>query len=231
MAEDAAETARELPAAVLWDFDGTLVDTEPYWIQTEYELIGAYGGVWSDEQALELVGNDLLVSGAYIVEQTGIPLTPAEVVDRLLDGVIAHIRQRIPWRPGARELLDDLRAHDVPCGLVTMSYRRFVQPVLDALPPDAFACVVTGEEVGAGKPDPEPYLRGAGLLGLDPAACIAIEDSVPGADSAEAAGCTVLVVPAHVAVPSGPGRVVRDALPHDLAGLAHALGGAVGAAG
>lgn len=227
------------PAAVLWDFDGTLVDTEPYWIRTEFELIEGLGGSWSEAQALQLVGNDLLVSGQMIVAQTGIPLTPAEVVDRLLDGVIAQIRERIPWRPGARELLADLRRRGVPCGLVTMSYRSFVAPVLEALPEGTFACVVTGEEVARGKPDPEPYRRACELLALEPGACIAVEDSVPGAGSAAAAGVPVLVVPAHVPVPDAAGRVVAAELPTDLDGLAAAVSpllapageGCVGAAG
>ncbi|HEX6877284.1 MAG TPA: HAD family phosphatase, partial [Nocardioidaceae bacterium] len=117
------------PAAVLWDMDGTLVDTEPYWIESEFELVDAYGGTWSTEHALNLVGNDLLVSGRYIREHAGIDLEPADIVEELLDRVVARVEKRVPWRPGAVDLLADLRAHDVPCALVTMSYRRFVAPV------------------------------------------------------------------------------------------------------
>jgi len=201
------------PAAVLWDFDGTLVDTEPYWMAAELELVEEHGGTWSKQQGLQLVGNDLLVSGRMIIEQTGIPLTPAQVVDRLLDGVVAHIREQIPWRPGARELLADLQAHEVPCGLVTMSYPRFIEPVLTALPDGAFAAIVTGDQVAAGKPDPEAYLRAAELLGAAPSDCVAIEDSLPGATSAATAGCRVVVVPAHVPVPPHPGWAVLTDLP------------------
>lgn len=209
-----------LPAAVLWDFDGTLVDTEPYWIATERELAGEYGAGWSEEQGLQLVGNELLVSGQMIIDQTGIPLTPGQVVDRLLDGVVARLRAEIPWRPGARELLADLRAAGTRCGLVTMSYQRFVAPVLEALPGDTFACVVTGDQVSAGKPHPEAYLQAAGFLGLDPRQCLAIEDSLPGSTSAAAAGCSVLVVPAHVPVAENPAWSVRSALPTHAADLA-----------
>ncbi|MGN6250221.1 MAG: HAD family hydrolase [Marmoricola sp.] len=191
--------------AVLFDFDGTLVDTEPYWIEEEFALVESFGGTWSREHALRLVGNDLLESGRYIIEHTGVPLTPVEVVDRLLDGVVRHMAAAVPWRPGARELLAALRADGVPCGLVTMSYRRFVEPALDALPAGTFDCVVTGETVARGKPDPEPYARGAELLGLEPADCVAVEDSTPGVTSALAAGCRVLVVPNHVEVADRPG--------------------------
>ncbi|MFL6105356.1 MAG: HAD family hydrolase [Marmoricola sp.] len=201
-----------VPAAVLFDMDGTLVDTEPYWIETEFNLVAEFGGTWSMEHALNLVGNDLLVSGAYIREHGGVDLDPAEIVDRLLDGVVSRVRHQVPWQPGARELLTELNLAGVPCGLVTMSWQRFVTPILEALPPSSFATVVTGDRVELGKPHPEPYLLAAAELGVDPSDCLAIEDSNTGAKSAEAAGCTVLVVPNHVPVLEGERRVFRDSL-------------------
>ncbi|MBD8869511.1 HAD family phosphatase [Nocardioides sp. MJB4] len=192
--------------------DGTLVDTEPYWIEVEYELAERHGGRWSDQHALALVGNDLLDSGRYIREHMDIDVEPAQIVEELLDGVVARVERRVPWCPGAVELLADLRSHRVPCALVTMSYRRFVAPILAALPPDTFAEVVTGDAVTFGKPHPEPYLTAARLLGLDPGECVAIEDSNTGARSAESAGCRVIVVPNHVPVLPGERRTFRDSL-------------------
>ncbi len=186
--------------------DGTLVDTEPYWIEVEFELAEKYGGTWSHEHALELVGNDLITSGRYIREHMGIGLSPEEIVEVLLDGVVARVQQEVPWRPGARELLADLHAAHVPCGLVTMSYTRFVAPILAALEADTFSAIVTGDVVERGKPDPEPYLMAASMLGVRPGDCLAIEDSNTGTVSAVAAGCTVLVVPNHVTVAAGEGR-------------------------
>ena len=116
--------------------DGTLVDTEPYWIDTEFELAEKYGATWSREDALHLVGNDLVTSGRYIKQRMNLEQTPEEIVELLLDGVVARVQQDVPWRPGARELLAELRAAHVPCGLVTMSYTRFVAPILAALPAD-----------------------------------------------------------------------------------------------
>lgn len=214
-AEPAGQQAgpgRRRPDAVLWDMDGTLVDTEPYWIEVEYALVAEHGGTWSREHALNLVGNDLLLSGEYIREHGGVDLPAEEIVERLLDGVVARIRERVPWRPGAVELLTHLDAVGVPCGLVTMSYRRFVAPVLETLPAGAFSTVVTGDAVTVGKPHPEPYLTAAAQLGVDPADCVAIEDSNTGAKSAEAAGCAVLVVPNHVPVLEGDRRVFLDSL-------------------
>jgi HAD superfamily hydrolase (TIGR01509 family) len=192
--------------------DGTLVDTEPYWMVTERELVERYGGTWTTEDSLNLVGNDLLDSGRYIRERMGVGLEPAEIVELLLDGVIEQIERSVPWRDGAVDLLGDLKAAGVPCALVTMSYRRFVDPVLDGLPDGAFDAVVTGDAVERGKPYPDPYLKAARLLGVDPTDCLAIEDSNTGARSAETAGCTVLCVPNHVPVLEGERRLFAGSL-------------------
>jgi HAD superfamily hydrolase (TIGR01509 family) len=166
--------------AVLWDMDGTLVDTEPYWIACELELVAAYGGTWSLEHAHQLIGNALPESGEYIRKHGGVPLTGEQIVEHLLDGVAARVREHIPWRPGAQAMLASLADHGVPCALVTMSYRRLADAILTGLPPGTFATVVAGDDVTRGKPHPEPYLMAAALLGLAPADCVAIEDSPTG---------------------------------------------------
>ncbi len=203
--------------AVLWDMDGTLVDTEPYWVDTEFAMAEKYGGTWSHEHAMNLVGNALLDSGDYIRAHMGIDRTPQQIVDELLDGVVARVEESVPWRPGGQELLADLVRHGVPCALVTMSWQRFVDPILAQLPSDTFASVVTGDRVELGKPHPEPYLTAAADLGLAPEDCVAIEDSNTGATSAAAAGCTVVCVPNHVPMQEGERRVFVET----LAGLEH----------
>jgi HAD superfamily hydrolase (TIGR01509 family) len=195
--------------------DGTIVDTEPSWVAAEYALATRYGGVWSDEDGLALVGSDLLASGRYIRERMGIDLAPEQIVEELLDAVIEQVEQVVPWRPGARELLASLRAAGVPCALVTMSYARFAAPIVAALPPGTFDAVITGDAVDRGKPHPEPYLAAARALDVLAGECLAIEDSDTGATSAAAAGCTVLVSPLPFGVPPGPGRIFVE----DLAGL------------
>ncbi|WP_337692376.1 HAD family phosphatase [Nocardioides cynanchi] len=199
-------------AAVLWDMDGTLVDTEPYWMDSELALAKRYGGTWSREQALQVVGFDLLDAARLMRPQMGIDLAPEQIVEQLLDDVVARVRREVPWRPGARELLASLRTADVPCALVTMSYTRFADPIVAALPAGTFDVVITGDTVDRGKPHPEPYLAAARGLGVPAVECLAIEDSTTGAASASAAGCTVLVAPLHVSVPSGAGRVFVDSL-------------------
>jgi HAD superfamily hydrolase (TIGR01509 family) len=192
--------------------DGTLVDTEPYWIATEYAMAEKYGGTWSHEHAMNLVGSALLDSGDYIRVHMGIDRTPQQIVDELLDGVVARVEVEVPWRPGARELLADLYDQGVPCALVTMSWQRFVDPILAHLMAGTFATIVTGDRVEFGKPHPEPYLTAAAELGLAPEDCVAIEDSNTGAKSAAAAGCTVLCVPHHVPILEGERRIFVETL-------------------
>ena len=213
-----------LPAAVLWDMDGTLVDTEPYWIAAEHEIVEEHGGTWSDEFAHQLVGNDLLVSATFIKDNSAVPWEPERIVDELLARVISRVTEHVPWRPGARELLSALREQGVPSALVTMSWRSLADAVVGALPDGTFAAVVTGDEVSHGKPHPEPYRAAARLLGVSVEDCVAIEDSPTGVRSAVAAGVPTLAVPHVVAVPEIAGAVHLDTLsgltPAALADLA-----------
>jgi len=215
-----------MPAAVLWDLDGTLVDTEPQWMVAESRLVGRFGGSWRVEDGLALVGRDLLTSGRYISDRIGQALTPEAIVDELIDDMVVAVTSGLDFRPGARRLLDDVRACGVPCGLVTMSWRRLVEPILAQLPTGSFEVVITGDEVTQGKPHPEPYLAAASRLGVPPDRCIAIEDSVAGVTSAQAANCRVVAVPNRVLVPPDPGRVIVTTLVGvDLAGLVAAARG------
>ncbi len=187
--------------------DGTLVDTEPYWIECEFELVEAHGGTWSHEHAHAIVGSDLTDSGRYIRDHGGVDLPIDEIVNQLLDGVIARIRLKMPWRPGARDLLAALRTDQIPCAMVTMSWRRLADAVVAELPRGSFAATIVGDEVRRGKPHPEPYLAAARALSVSPRDCVALEDSPTGVRSATAAGCQVIVIPHIVDVP--PTRRLR----------------------
>ncbi len=200
------------PAAVLWDMDGTLVDTEPFWIRAETELVAQHGGTWTQADAHALVGSDLLDSAAYIRRVGGVDMDPVDIVNAMMERVIEQMADDPPWQPGALDLLAALRAAGVPCVLVTMSWRRLAGAVVDLLPPGTFAHIVVGDEVSRGKPHPEPYLAAAQRLGVEPAACIAIEDSPTGAASAKAAGCFVLGVPHVVEVPADTVNAVVPSL-------------------
>lgn len=220
----AAPAAAVLPAAVLWDMDGTLIDTEPYWMAEEGELIEQAGGTWTREDAEELVGNDLIRSAEIILARTPVTGTAEEVVDRLLLGVVARTRAHLPWRPGAQELLQECVAAGVPCALVTMSWAPLAAVLLESLPEGTFSAVVTGDQVTDGKPAPEPYLLAAERLGVRPADCVALEDSGTGVRSAISAGVPTVGIPHVVQIPDLAGLVSVPTLDgvtlQDLADLA-----------
>jgi HAD superfamily hydrolase (TIGR01509 family) len=213
-------THLRLPAAVFWDMDGTLVDTEPYWINAEHAIVEEAGGVWNDDYAHQLVGNDLMVSAEFIRDNSPVTLDPVEIIDELLQRVIVQVREHVPWRPGALELLAALREAGVPNALVTMSWRSLADSVVTALPEGTFTAVITGDEVEHGKPHPEPYLAAARALGVGLAESVAIEDSPTGVRSAVAAGVPTLAVPHVVPVPVTRGAVQVPSLvgitPSDL---------------
>ncbi len=200
------------PAAVLWDMDGTIVDTEPYWIECEYELVNEFGGHWDQDKAHSMVGNDLRTSAAILRDQGGVDMPIDDIVNRLLDGVISRVQRKVPWRPGARDTLIALRKAGIPCALVTMSWTRFADAVVKTLPPGTFDVVITGDEVTHGKPHPEPYLTAASRLGVRAKDCVAIEDSPTGVASAVAAGCRTFAIPNVVDVPNGRGYTVVRSL-------------------
>jgi HAD superfamily hydrolase (TIGR01509 family) len=203
------------PSAVLWDMDGTLVDTERYWIVAENDLVASDGGRWTEDDARAVLGFDMLDAAAYIRRVGGVDLEPVDIVVRMTERVTELVADRPPWQPGARELLADLHAAGVPCALVTMSWRRLAGAVVDLLPPGTFGAVVVGDEVPRGKPHPDPYLAAAAALDVDAAACVAIEDSPTGIAAARAAGCFVVGVPHIVELAAD----AVDALVPTLAGV------------
>ncbi len=225
----ANDAAPALPAGVFWDMDGTLVDTEPYWLTAETALVESYGGTWSTEDGLQLVGSSLERS-AIILQSRGVALGVDEIVDLLTDRVLEQIRVAVPWRPGARELLSALRSAGVPTALVTMSIGRMAEHVAGAMGFTAFDAIVSGDQVSSGKPDPECYLLAARLLGVDPARSVAIEDSEYGVAAAVASGMATIAVPLHVPLPASPAYTLWESLdgrtPDDLARVLDSHAGA-----
>lgn len=189
------------PAAVLWDMDGTLINSEPYWISAEIDLVESFGGEWTHDDAMAVVGSGLFNS-ARAMRAKGVELDEQTIVDRLTDQVMTHLRESgIPWRPGARELLLELREASIPTALVTMSMSLMAHHVVANLGFVGFDAVISGDDVENPKPHPQPYQVGAAALGVEIGDCIAIEDSPPGATSAFSAGATVVGVPFMVEIP------------------------------
>lgn len=218
------DPSHRLPAAVLWDMDGTLVDTEPFWLGAETDLVGTWGGEWSPEDGLRLVGQGL-ESSARILQSRGVRLSTDEIIDALTDRVLERVRAGVPWRPGARELLREIRAAGVPTALVTMSTSRMALAIAGSLDFDGFDVVVAGDQVSNPKPHPEPYLTAAQRLGVEIAECVVLEDSEPGVASGVAAGAAVVALPLHIDLPPSPRYRVRRHLEElTLADLSALLG-------
>ena len=234
LAPDSAPAAAPvLPAAVLWDMDGTIVDTEPFWMAAEGDLVTSFGGTWTHEQALTLVGQGLETSAA-ILQEAGVRMSVPEIIDTLTARVQEILDEKgPPLRPGAVELLTALSEAGVRCALVTMSLRRMAEQVVSALPSGLFELIVGGDQVTRPKPFPDAYLQACAGLDIDPATAVAIEDSPTGVRAAVAAGIPTIGVPllvslvgtgAHAVWPTLAGRT-----PDDIAAF-HAAHGAKGRA-
>jgi HAD superfamily hydrolase (TIGR01509 family) len=202
--------------------DGTLIDSEPYWIDAEMALAARFGVAWTHADGLTLVGFALDASARILIAR-GIPLSEAEIIDELVTAVAARAAANMPWLPDARALLVEAVAAGIPCALVTMSIGVLVdQFVADA--DHVFGAVVTGDQVARGKPDPEAYLVAAARLGVDPADCIAVEDSPVGVRAAHGSGAATIAVRGNEGVPVLPGVTTLTTLEGiDLASLADIL--------
>ncbi|HUR14548.1 MAG TPA: HAD family phosphatase [Mycobacteriales bacterium] len=203
-------------AAVLFDMDGLLVDSEPVWTVAEVELAQQLGGEFTPELKAAIVGTRLEVAVPTILGWYGAPTDDATVARTsawLLARMVELFGERPPLLPGVPELLGELAAAGVPTALVSSSYRVLVDAVLQhGIGP--FRTTVAGDEVTHGKPHPEPYLLAAARLEVDPARCVVLEDSPAGVASGEAAGCVVVAVPSvpGVELESAPGRLVVPTL-------------------
>lgn len=179
-------------AAVLWDMDGTLIDSEPLWLEAEQAMLDRFGLQMGADTAERMVGSGLWQAAAHF-QQLGVPLSADEIVADWARAVAEGMQREVPaWRPGARELLVSLNEAGIPCALVTMSVRSLADAVVMKLPQGAFTAVIAGDEVEHEKPHPDPYLRGAASLRVPIERCLAFEDSPTGLRSAHSAGAVAV---------------------------------------
>jgi HAD superfamily hydrolase (TIGR01509 family) len=197
---------------VLFDMDGLLVDTEPLWFEVETTVMARLGGQWDPADQQNLIGGSLARSVDYLLSKAARPASRETVARWMVGGMVELLDSRpIAALPGARRLVAEVAAAGVPYALVTSSERVVMEAVLRQLKV-TFPVIVTGDDVAATKPDPEPYRQAAARLGADPRRCAAIEDSPNGVASAQAAGCLTIAVPNLVPIPPGPGRLVVGSL-------------------
>ena len=203
-------------AAVLFDMDGVLVDSEPLWLDVERTIMHGLGARWSRADQQRCVGGPLRRTAEYMLTSAGLAahsMTGVAALEQaLIDGMADRLTAAAPLRPGAARLLAELAAADMPTALVTSSYRNLADLVLGHLGHDAVSVSVAGDEVRRRKPHPEPYLTAASLLDVDPRDCVVLEDSQPGLAAAAAAGCRCVGVPDTVSIGTAPGLVVIDSL-------------------
>jgi HAD superfamily hydrolase (TIGR01509 family) len=211
-AQEAALNPRR-PAAILFDMDGTLVDSEKVWDVALSELAAEAGGELSPGARDAMIGSSIARSMQILHDDLGQPWRDAAAdAARLTERVHELFGDGLIWRPGAKELLAVVRSAGLPTALVTSTGRRLVEVALDTLGRRSFDVVVCGDEVTAAKPDPAPYRMAAELLGVPIEECVAIEDSPTGVASARASGAAVLAVPCELDLPPLDGVVQRDSL-------------------
>ncbi|PRW65294.1 HAD family hydrolase [Actinopolyspora mortivallis] len=204
------------PAAVLFDMDGTLVDSEKLWTVAMDDFAAGHGAEISEAARASMVGSNMNRSMRLLLADLGMPTGEAEI-ESAGRWVVARMSEMLAsdleWRPGAERALREITSKGVPTALVTSTIRSLTDIALRTIGPDTFDVTVCGDEVdGLNKPEPEPYLRACRALGVDPADCVAVEDSPTGVASAVAAGCTVLGVACEVPLEPASGCVLRDSL-------------------
>lgn len=200
------------PAAVLWDMDGTIVDTEPVWVDAQRMLLADFGLPPLDAEAEEALVGASMFDTAQLFQRLGVPLAPADVIDRVTTHVLTRMQAGLEWRPGALELLAELTALGVPQALVTNSPCTMATIAADRLPAGTFDVIVGADDVTRSKPHPQPYLLAAARLDVHPEHCVAIEDSPHGLHSARAAGMVTIGIPHGATLTPSDTDVLVDTL-------------------
>ena len=205
------------PAAILFDHDGTLVDTEPVWAAAKVALAVEFGGTWTEQDTLDCLGLSMKFTLDRLRER-GVDLPDEQINERLVAKVreaLAH--QQVEFLPGIERFLTQVRDAQIPAAIVTNATTSIAQRTADAAPEGTFSVIIGNDETTHPKPDPQPYLLAAQRLGIEPSRCVAVEDSPSGVRSATAAGMKVIVVPGELEVPAelGHARMLHTELTLD----------------
>ena len=207
-------TTNTFPAAILFDHDGTLVDTEPVWAAAKVALTAEFGGTWTEQDTLDCLGLSMQFTLDRLRER-GVNLPNEEINDRLVAKVREALAQQpVEFLPGIERFLSEVRDAQIPAAIVTNATTSVARRTANAAPEGTFSVIIGNDETTHPKPDPQPYLLAAERLGVDPTHCVAIEDSPSGVRSATAAGMRVIVVPGELEVPAelGTARLKHEEL-------------------
>ena len=207
-------TTNTFPAAILFDHDGTLVDTEPVWAAAKVALTAEFGGTWTEQDTLDCLGLSMQFTLDRLRER-GVNLPNEEINDRLVAKVREALAQQpVEFLPGIERFLSEVRDAQIPAAIVTNATTSVARRTANAAPEGTFSVVIGNDETTKPKPDPQPYLLAAERLDVDPTQCVALEDSPSGVRSATAAGLRVIVVPGELEVPAelGTARLKHEEL-------------------
>lgn len=200
-------TTNTFPAAILFDHDGTLVDTEPVWAAAKVALAAEFGGIWTEQDTLDCLGLSMQFTLDRLRER-GVNLPDEEINNLLVAKVHETLAQQpVEFLPGIERFLLEVREAQIPAAVVTNATTSVARRTANAAPEGTFSVIIGNDETTHPKPNPQPYLLAAERLGVDPTQCVAIEDSPSGVRSATAAGMRVIVVPGELEVPEGLGTV------------------------
>ncbi len=212
------EAVPAAPAAVVFDNDGLLLDTESVWTRAEQDLFERRGLEFTPADKQELVGTSAEVAGGVLERRLGEWGRAAELIDELNELVVAELEHGVEAMVGARELLQRLKERGTPIGLVSNSPLAFVCRSLEIVGLHGrFDVVVSAHEVAAPKPAPDPYLEACRRLGVEPGPdVVALEDSPTGVAAALAAGLTVIGVPSLHGIALDEAHHIAESLLDDI---------------
>jgi HAD superfamily hydrolase (TIGR01509 family) len=188
-------------SAIFFDMDGTLVDSEPLWLEAEIEVMLREGCIWTAEDQLACLGGPRAKTERIMQEKCGKQMPDNYFGDQLDDLMESKLAEKLKLVPGALELLAECKENDITFGLVTASGGRLMNVVLKSFPADIFDVVISGDDVEKSKPDPQPYLMAAERLSVDIKKSVVIEDSVTGVTAGLASGAQVIGIPHLVNLP------------------------------
>jgi HAD superfamily hydrolase (TIGR01509 family) len=199
-------------SAILFDMDGTLIDSEPLWLEAEIEIMEELGCNWDQQDQINCLGGPIDKTENYMQDRSN-NIKPFGYFTKKLDDVMEKkLSTKLDLIPNALEIINECKRSELKIALVTASSGRLMRAVLKRFPVGIFDTVVSYDDVERSKPDPEPYLLAAKTLGVDITNCVVLEDSLTGVQSGLSAGAQVIGIPHLVKMPSNPNLRVVESL-------------------
>ena len=199
-------------SAILFDMDGTLIDSEPLWLEAEIEIMEELGCNWDQQDQINCLGGPIDKTENYMQDRSNNIKPFGYFTEKLDDVMEKKLSTKLNLIPNALEIINDCKRSELKIALVTASSGRLMKAVLKRFPVGIFDAVVSYDDVKRSKPDPEPYLLAAKTLGVDITNCVVLEDSLTGVQSGLSAGAQVVGIPHLVKMPSNPNLRVVESL-------------------